>query len=262
MNIIIDDEIIFETLGQTGLKIKYKEFLFLVDPYLSNSVEELDAKDLKRKIPIPYSLDEFKYLNWVFLTHDHIDHCDPHTIPKLAKKSNSVFFMGPYPVRKKLIEWGINRERIFSAVSTETYITEELTIRAIPAAHPSIVKAKDSQPSCVGWLIRYKEKNIYVAGDTSICKEIIEILKKLYSIELAFLPVNEDNYFRRERGIIGNMTVREAFYLSELTNIKNLVPVHWDMFLANSVLPEEMEAIYKGYNWSFNLILKQEVFYL
>ncbi len=262
MNIVIDNEIIFEPIGQTGLKIEYKEFLLLVDPYLSNSVEELDSKDLKRQIPIPYSLEELHSLNWVFLTHDHIDHCDPHTIPKLAKKSNSVLFMGPYPVRKKLMDWGINEERIFSADSGEMQITEELTIRAIPAAHPSIVKAKDSKPSCVGWLIRYKEKNIYVAGDTAVCKEIIDILKELNSIELAFLPVNEDNYFRRQRGIIGNMSVREAFGLSEITNIKNLVPVHWDMFLVNSVLPEEIEAVYKGYDWSFNLLMKKEKFYL
>ena len=66
MNIVIDNEIIFEPIGQTGLKIEYKEFLFLVDPYLSNSVEELDAPVRfvsSLQTPVPFHPDlEANYL--------------------------------------------------------------------------------------------------------------------------------------------------------------------------------------------------------
>ena len=38
-----------EHLGQTGLRIRVDDIEILVDPYLSNSVEELDAPDLAEK---------------------------------------------------------------------------------------------------------------------------------------------------------------------------------------------------------------------
>ena len=39
-----------EILGQGGFKIQNEELNFLIDPYLSNSVQELDSQDLVRKI--------------------------------------------------------------------------------------------------------------------------------------------------------------------------------------------------------------------
>ena len=40
-------------------------------------LEELDAPDLIRQIKIPYSPEELTNIDWVLITHDHIDHCDP-----------------------------------------------------------------------------------------------------------------------------------------------------------------------------------------
>jgi L-ascorbate metabolism protein UlaG (beta-lactamase superfamily) len=68
------------------------------------------------------------------------------------------------------------------------------------------------------------------------------------------LPVNEDNFFRRRRGIVGNMTIREAFGLAAEVGIQSVVPVHWDMFAVNSASPEEIKAVYKADAWPFELI--------
>ena len=92
-----------------------------------------------------------------------------------------------------------------------------------------------------------------MAGDTSVCDELLEALKDVGSIDTALLPVNEDNFFRRRRGIVGNMTIREAFGLAAEVGMKNVVPVHWDMFAANSVSPEEIKAVYRASTWPFNL---------
>ena len=96
---------------------------------------------------------------------------------------------------------------------------------------------------------------IYSAGDTSLCEEIITQLRKLPIINLGLLPVNEDNFFRRRRGIIGNMSIREAFGLADEIGIEKVLPMHWDLFDANGALKEEIESIYKGYNWKFKLIM-------
>jgi L-ascorbate metabolism protein UlaG (beta-lactamase superfamily) len=73
-------------------------------------------------------------------------------------------------------------------------------------------------------------------------------------IDIALLPVNEDNFFRRRRGIVGNMTIREAFGLAAEVGIRRVVPVHWDMFAVNSASPEEIKAVYRADAWPFDLI--------
>ena len=57
--------------------LKLNGLNILIDPYLSNSVEELDSPDLIRQIKIPYYPEELTNIDWVLITHDHIDHCDP-----------------------------------------------------------------------------------------------------------------------------------------------------------------------------------------
>ena len=68
------------------------------------------------------------------------------------------------------------------------------------------------------------------------------------------LPVNEDNYFRRRRGIVGNMTVREAFGLASEVGIRTVLPVHWDMFCVNSTSLLEIQAVYDSFDWPFKLL--------
>ena len=243
-----------EHLGQSGLFLELNGLNILVDPYLSNSVEELDAPDLIRQIKIPYSPEELTNIDWVLITHDHIDHCDPFTIPKLAKASQNSKFIGPEPVRKILGKWGINSERIFSASFKKRKLGKDVSLISVPSAHPKLKIGNDGMPIVTGWILTIKDKKIYIAGDTSLYDELFDYLKKQYEIDLGILPVNEDNYFRRKRGIIGNMSIREAFGLAKELRIKKVFPAHWDLFSINSALPEEIEAIYNGYEWPFELI--------
>ena len=97
-----------EHLGQSGLKINYKNQCILIDPYLSNSVEILDSPDLIRQIPIAYNPKDLVNVDWILITHEHIDHCDPHTIPILAEVNPKAKFVGPLNVRNKLKQWNIN----------------------------------------------------------------------------------------------------------------------------------------------------------
>ena len=234
--------------------LKLNGLNILVDPYLSNSVEELESPDLIRQIKIPYLPEELTNIDWVLITHDHIDHCDPFTIPKLAKASPNSKFIGPEPVRKVLGEWGINLERIFSSPLNNRQLGRDVSLISVPSAHPTLKKGKDGMPIVTGWILTIKDIKVYIAGDTSLYDGLIDFLKKQSEIDIGILPVNEDNYFRRRRGIIGNMSIREAFGLTDELNIKKLFPVHWDMFKVNSALPKEIRIVYEGYKWDFELI--------
>ncbi len=244
-----------QVLGQSGCKLQFSNCTIYLDPYLSNSVQELDAPDLERLQPIPFLPESVVDADKVLITHEHIDHCDPHTIPKLANASPQARFICPVTVYKHLIEWGIDKSRIILASEDWIELEANLSVRAVPAAHPEIIRDGNGNLACVGYLLKYFDKLIYLAGDTCVKQEIIDILVENGPINTAFLPVNEHNFFRGRRGIIGNMSVREAFQFAEEIKAKQVVAVHWDMFAINAVEPDEIRLIHKLLNPNFVLLI-------
>lgn len=243
-------------LGQAGCRLQFPEATVYLDPYLSNSVQELDAPDLVRQLPIPFLPETVCDADWVLITHDHIDHCDPHTLPELAKASPQARFIGPAPVVAKLRGWGIDTERIFLAQEAWVDLASSLRLRAIAAAHPEIVRDGEGNLACVGYVIECGGQRIYFAGDTSACQEVLDALNALQPIHTAFLPINEHNFFRGRRNIVGNMSVREAMLLAQEIGVKQLVPMHWDMFACNAVSEDEILLVYSQFQAQFRLALK------
>lgn len=252
----IKSKIRFENLGQSGLLLKYNDFNLLVDPYLSNSVEKCDGPDLRRQIPIPYLPSQLSNINYVLITHDHLDHCDPETIPFIAKASPQSIFAGPQPVRKLLKKWNIPQDRIIHPPKSLFNLCKGLSIQSTLAAHPKISLDERGDPTAIGWILQINNLKVYISGDTSLCSELINSLRKETPIDIAILPVNEDNYYRRQRGIIGNMSIREAFQFAIDIGAKKVIPVHWDLFEINSVSPDEIFAVYRSSKkWTFELVM-------
>ena len=246
-------------LGQSGCRLSFPEVTVYFDPYLSNAVQELEAPDLVRQVPIPCLPESVTDADWVLLSHAHIDHCDPHTIPELAKASPQARFVGPAPVIEWLMAWDIDPCRIIHAVEDWIDLVPGTRLRAVPAAHPEILRDEQGRPSCVGYLIEYFGQRVYFAGDTSARQEIIDALIATGPVHTAFLPVNEPNYFRESRGIIGNMSVREAFHFAIEIGARQVVAIHWDMFVANNVDPDEIRLVHKRMAPSLGLLLKPSV---
>jgi L-ascorbate metabolism protein UlaG (beta-lactamase superfamily) len=247
-----------QLLGQSGCRIEYHGTVIYMDPYLSNSVQELDSSYLQRLIVAPLRPEEVRDADCVLLTHDHIDHCDPHTLPDIARASESCHFIGPSPVIEKLLAWGISEQRCRIAQESWMHISQEMKVRAVPAAHPVIKRDAGRNLLTIGYIMEIEGKRIYLAGDTSVTQELINTLTFLRPITTAILPVNERNYFRDRRGIIGNMSVREAFLLAVEIGVKTVIPVHWDMFEANSVDLDEIHAIYHAMEPAFDLQIQPD----
>lgn len=240
-------------LGQSGCRFTFRDCTVYVDPYLSHSVQALDAPDLVRQVPIPMRPEDVVDADWILVTHDHIDHCDPHTLPEVAAASPRSRFMGPPPVLRALQGWGVAAERLHPAEEAWVTLAPGLAVHAVPAAHPEIERDESGRLACVGYVLEEDGHRIYVAGDTSLRQPLLDALEGLAPIATALLPVNERNFFRDRRGIIGNMSVREAFQMASELGIRNVVPVHWDMFAANAVGPGEIAAVYEHMRPGFEL---------
>ena len=68
--------------------------------------------------------------------------------------------------------------------------------------------------------------------------------------------INERNFFRDRCGIIGNMSLREAFEFADEIQSEQVVPLHWDMFAINAVDIEEIRLTYKILKSSFSLLVR------
>lgn len=246
-------------LGQSGVKLFLPDMVVYVDPYLSNSVQELDSDDLARLVPIPFLPEEASDADIVLITHDHIDHCDPHTLVKLSKASPRARFFGPAPVLRQLAEWGIPAERVTLTPESWLDIKHGARVRAVPAAHPEIHRDENGNLECIGFLLEVAGRRFYFAGDTMARQEMIDNLVVDGPIDVAFLPVNEHNFFRGRRCILGNMSVREAFQFGQEIGARQVVAVHWDMFAVNSTYPEEIRLIYDRMSPNFSLLLRPTV---
>ncbi|MCH8331698.1 MAG: hypothetical protein IH946_10050, partial [Bacteroidetes bacterium] len=58
-------EVSLKLLGQSGCRIEYDGTVIYMDPYLSNSAQELDAPDLERLIPVPVQPESVTDADWV-----------------------------------------------------------------------------------------------------------------------------------------------------------------------------------------------------
>ena len=232
-------------LGQSGYRLSLDGTVVYVDPYLSDNVEAVEGASMRRMFPLPMQPSQVTDADWVLVTHAHIDHCDLHTLAPLALVSPQSRFVCPNSCVQALVESGIPADRIVTAEARWHVLGPDVRVIAVPAAHPEIERDACGAMRCVGYVLEHRDRRIYHAGDTSLVAELHDVLLGLAPIEVVFLPLNERNYYRERQGIIGNMTVREAFRLAEDLQAAILVPMHWDMFQPNSVFREEIELLYR-----------------
>jgi L-ascorbate metabolism protein UlaG (beta-lactamase superfamily) len=240
-------------LGQSGYRFGFGDCVVYVDPYLSDSVERLEGEDHRRLTPAPAAPGAVSDARVCCITHIHQDHADPDTLIPLAKASAHCRFVCPNEVAKALWAWGIDRDRVVIADREPMRLSDALAVTPVPAAHEDLDVDEEGRYRYLGYVFEWRGRRFYHAGDTSPHEHLLAVLRGLGPIDVAFLPVNERSFFRKRRGIIGNMSVREAFAMAAEIGVRTLVPMHWDMFAPNSVFREEIELVYGRLNPSFAL---------
>lgn len=239
-------------LGQSGFRFVAGSTVLYVDPYLSDAVERKHGPEFQRQVPPPIPAPEITDANLVMISHAHTDHCDPVAVATIATQSPQAIFICTYESVPVLEKAGVAAAKIQLISEELTPLTKDISYAAIPAAHPKLERDAQGRLKRAGFLLHFEDCRVYHAGDTSPHPEIFRALEGK-EIDYAFLPVNEKNYFRDQKDIIGNMSVREAFHFAEKIGAKRLVPMHYDMFAPNLTYPEEIELLYDKIQPSFKL---------
>lgn len=237
------DAVALHWLGQAGFALRTRGRLVLIDPYLSDSLAHKYAgKEFPhtRMMPIPVAPEALPPIDAVFCTHRHSDHMDPGTLPLIARAYPDARFVVPRAELASALGLGLPEGRILTADAGEQLeLAPGLRAAALASAHEELKRDAEGRHHFLGYVLYTEAGRIYHAGDCTPYPGLVPSLAAL-DIDLALLPVNGRDAFRRERGVPGNMTFEEAVEICEGAGIPHLVPHHFGMFAFNTVDVEDL----------------------
>jgi len=231
------EEIRLWWLGQAGFVLRSSHALLAIDPYLSNFLEKKYARHElthKRMAPAPIRAGDLKPLDLVLVTHRHSDHMDPETLPVLADNNPDCLFIIPRSEAHWSSEIGIFESRRIDINGDETFSFTGGSVTAVASAHEELIRNDKGEHFFLGYIIRMGNLTIYHSGDCVPYPGLARKLKQ-HAIDLALLPVNGRDEFRRSRNIPGNFTLKEAMDLCLQANIAFLLGHHYGMFAFNTI---------------------------
>ncbi|CAA9265991.1 MAG: hypothetical protein AVDCRST_MAG77-2909 [uncultured Chloroflexi bacterium] len=237
-------------IGQSGFVVRGGGTTLVFDPYLVSSP--------RRTWQPPFAPEQLRDVDVVFCSHDHGDHLDPVAVKGLAAASQWTRFVVPDSARAKMEGLGVTGERLVLAQVDQTlrlggrsvrgpvmHDAAEVTVHTVPAAHgdkanPIAEAVWERDPErgyrFVGFVVDVAGVRLYHAGDTTVYPGMVERLAGL-SIDVALIPINGRDWFREQKGIIGNTDHREAADLGHAIGARVIVPMHYDMFAGNPGFP-------------------------
>ncbi len=217
-------------LGRAGLLFETNGTTIMIDPYLSNSVVNVNPNNYRR-VPVDERFFDVKPDVMIF-THNHLDHYDPETVKHFISEVTAITVLAPWSV------W--NEVKQFKGKQNNYIMFNRWSEWTEAGIHFTAVKAEHSDEFAIGIIIEAEGKKYYVTGDTLYNQEIFSDLP--LDIDYVFLPVN---------GLGNNMNMVDAARFCERINAK-AVPMHCGLFdnvdmhefvYANKVIPQFYQEI-------------------
>jgi L-ascorbate 6-phosphate lactonase len=230
-------------LGQAGLRLETDAVRVVVDPWVSAHEDRL--------VPPPPLDLVADGVDWLLITHEHLDHLDPPVLPVLLERSPAARVVLPAPL-VELVEDLVPESQLLAVQPYETFDLDGVELTVLPAFHGVTTEnaygdgsAIGGRPRFVGYALGEAGRRVYHSGDSIVTDGLRSALEPL-GIDVAFLPINGRDAEREARGIVGNMNAEEAVDLAIAIGARRLVPIHWDGFAGNTVPPETAVAAAGG----------------
>lgn len=223
-------------IGQEGYVFKSATQIIYIDPYLSTYAERITQGKPNEHVrihPAPMKPEDVTHADIVFCTHDHADHIDPEGIPTIAAQSPGARFVVPECARETMRHFGIDNDRIYTMKGDDELCLNDIHVHAIPAKHEQFDRDLQKGYPYLSYVIKIASMTIFHAGDTIPYDGQVERLKK-HKIDLALVPINGRDDFRRKLDFEGNFTCEEAVRFALDINAGLTIPMHYDMFTINT----------------------------
>jgi len=174
----------------------------------------------------PFKIETGRTADYIFITHEHYDHCSPEDIKKIASKTTVIVCTDKSAEKLK--------GYILKIVKPgDSIMLGNIKVEAVSAYnnkkpfHPK----KDGK---VGYIINYKGTRTYHMGDT----DLIDEMKSAGKISVALVPVSGTFV----------MTAKEAAEAVDLIKPEIAIPMHYGLIVGNKNDGEEFKNLIKDKN--------------
>src|SRR5437870_3659669 len=111
--------------GGPSYALKSQHSIVYVDPYHGGPAD--DPQGFIRVIPDYFFPQDVTRADLILSTHNHIDHCDPHTLKPLYAQTGARIAAAPSSA-KMMFEWGFSSERVQVMPPSSTLTAGDVTL--------------------------------------------------------------------------------------------------------------------------------------
>ncbi len=211
--------------GHSSYLIRIESKNFLIDPVFSGNASPLSFMIKAFPGSNIYKPEDMPAIDYLILTHDHYDHLDFKTVRKLRNKVDKIYCS--LGIGSHLSYWGFDSNKITELDWWESKQLEEgISLTAAPARHFSGRGIKRGQTLWSSFILKTKDHNLYLGGDSGYDSHFKEIGNKYGPFDIAILEAGQYNTMWPLIHMMPEETVQAAVDLKA----KALLPVHWGKF--------------------------------
>jgi L-ascorbate metabolism protein UlaG (beta-lactamase superfamily) len=228
-------ELFFWWLGQSGFILKTDSLCVILDPYLSNTLEEATKgqswKQHIRMMDIPIGPNELSDVDYLIISHGHRDHYDPATVRGILSSSPGCTLIAPKALASRIVEE--HGCRVIGLDDGKYWEENGLSLNPIKAKHNNYDHDKTTGYPYLSYAINLASHTLFFAGDT-IAHPPLEDFLSSSKVELAFIPINGYTTELLKKGFASNLTFQQAISIALQSKVGITVPCHYDMFTINT----------------------------
>ncbi len=146
---------------------------------------------LKRRVPVPYTVEGIGHIDYLLLSHDHRDHCDERTIRQLSQKLD-FRVLAPLHLGDVIRPWLERDQPVTEAGWYQRYDTarDEPQVSFMPTQHWCRRYLTDTNRRLWGsFVLEGHERKVWFGGDSAASPHFAEVAKYFRDLDLAMIGI-------------------------------------------------------------------------